>query len=84
MITSGESDQLLKAASLVGDMIVMAHRFENELTSEKGIGRVFDQVTIYIIFKVSFYKADNRFYFSYQVSAIQRLDANFIMQYGRR
>lgn len=44
MILDGEDCELEKAATLIIDMIVMSNRFDNELSSEKGVGRVFDKL----------------------------------------
>ncbi len=42
------SEETLHNIDLVGrllfDMIIMAYRFENELSDDKGIGKIFDQV----------------------------------------
>ena len=35
-----------KATLLLLDMIIMSDRFDNELTSEKGVGKVFDKVRL--------------------------------------
>lgn len=44
MINDGEEDQLTRAAKMVVDMIIMSHRFDNELTGDKGVGRVFNKL----------------------------------------
>ena len=36
-----------KATLLLLDMIIMSDRFDNELTSEKGVGKVFDKLITY-------------------------------------
>lgn len=46
MINDEEDDQLEKGAKMVIDMIIMSHRFQNELTGEKGIGKVFNKLCV--------------------------------------
>ena len=46
MIETEEDDQIYKAANLVTDMIIMSHRFANEYTSDKGIGKVLEKLTL--------------------------------------
>jgi len=46
MILNGDEYEQEKAANLVHDMIIMSDRFDNELTSEKGVGKVFDKLCI--------------------------------------
>ena len=45
MIVTEDEEKLEVAARLVTDMIIMSHRFDNELSCKKGIGKVFDQVS---------------------------------------
>ncbi len=44
MILDGEDAELSRAAKLIVDMIIMSHRFDNDLSSDKGVGRVFDKL----------------------------------------
>ena len=46
LIVTEDEEKLDKAARLVTDMIIMSHRFDNELSHKKGIGKVFDQVGV--------------------------------------
>jgi len=41
-----DDDALREVARLIFDMMVMSQRFENELSSEKGIGKIFDLVCV--------------------------------------
>jgi len=46
MIETEEDVQINKAAVLVTDMIIMSHRFENEFSSDKGIGKVLEKLLL--------------------------------------
>lgn len=49
LIVTEDEEKLDHAARLVTDMIIMSHRFDNELSHKKGIGKVFDQVSVPLI-----------------------------------
>jgi hypothetical protein len=44
MLNTGDEDKIGHAAKLIVNMIVMSHKFDNELSHEKGVGKVFDTV----------------------------------------
>lgn len=46
MIETEEDDRINKAAILVTDMIIMSHRFQNEFSSDKGIGKVMEKLLL--------------------------------------
>lgn len=48
MLVTGETEKICTAAQLIIDMVIVSHRFDNELSETRGIGKVFDTVCAYV------------------------------------
>merc|ERR1711994_426336 len=46
-LKTGKEEQIKQAGSILVDMVVISHKFDNTIEPDKGIGKVFDIISAY-------------------------------------
>jgi len=46
-LESGKENQVKQAAAILVDMVIISHKFDNNIESDRGIGKVFDLISSY-------------------------------------